>query len=181
MKRLGFLLVTIGFLGGALASVLNETTVRWGWFIAAVTVGVMGVVMVRTSQMRRVRSADRLVSNMRAIDESLRRIVENITRLNAQKYAIDTYDVRHRIEELFADDLNTFVEARESIAHAYGLAAYADVMNCFAAGERYLNRVWSASADGYVDEVNEYLERAREQLAASLEKVLTLEGRPHRA
>ena len=36
-------------------------------------------------------------------------------------------------------------------------------MSAFAAGERYLNRVWSASADGYVDEAREYIERAREQ------------------
>jgi hypothetical protein len=36
-------------------------------------------------------------------------------------------------------------------------------MSNFAAGERYINRVWSASTDGYVDEVRMYLERAREQ------------------
>ncbi len=66
--------------------------------------------------------------------------------------------VQHRIDELFPGDLNTFVEARETIPHVYGLQAYADVMSHFAAGERYLNRVWSASADGYVDEVRTYLE-----------------------
>ena len=38
----------------------------------------------------------------------------------------------------------------------------------FAAAERYLNRVWSASADGYIDEVNEYLQKAGDQFAESL-------------
>ena len=66
--------------------------------------------------------------------------------------------VQHRIDELFPGDLNKFVEARETIPHVYRLQAYADVMSHFAAGERYLNRVWSASADGYVDEVRTYLE-----------------------
>jgi hypothetical protein len=175
MRKFGFLLVTIGFLGGALASVLSEDAVRWEWFAVAVAAGFAGVVLVRTSQRREVRAVVRLTSNMQAIGESLRRVVENMTRLNADKHSIDPYDVRHRIDELLVEDLNIFVEARESIAHSYGLSAYADVMSCFAAGERYLNRVWCASADGYIDEVNEYLDRAKEQFAASLDRVLNLQ------
>ncbi len=79
--------------------------------------------------------------------------------------------MRHRVDELFVEDLEMFVDARESIAHRYGLAAYGEVMSCFAAGERYLNRVWSASADGYIDEVNTYLDKAQEQFSESLEKI----------
>jgi hypothetical protein len=47
-------------------------------------------------------------------------------------------------------------------------------MSSFAAGERYLNRVWSASADGYIDEVSAYIDKAREQFVESLEKVRQL-------
>jgi len=36
------------------------------------------------------------------------------------------------------------------------------------AGERYINRVWSASTDGYVDEVRTYLKRATEQFSEAL-------------
>ena len=86
--------------------------------------------------------------------------------------------MRHRIDELFIDDIDKFVDARESIAHRYGLAAYGEVMSTFAAGERYLNRVWSASADGYIDEVNAYLEKAREQFVDSLEKIRQLKTNP---
>ncbi len=43
------------------------------------------------------------------------------------------------------------------------LQGYADVMSAFAAGERYINRVWFASTDGYVDEVRGYLDRATQQ------------------
>jgi hypothetical protein len=39
----------------------------------------------------------------------------------------------------------------------------ADIMSEFAAGERYINRVWSASADGYDGEATSYLNRAAEQ------------------
>ena len=47
--------------------------------------------------------------------------------------------------------------------HVFGLQNYADVMSAFAAGERYINRVWSASTDGYIDEVRSYLDRATQQ------------------
>jgi len=50
------------------------------------------------------------------------------------------------------------------------------VMSMFAAGERYLNRVWSASADGYIDEVNTYLEKARGQFSESLNKIRQLKA-----
>ena len=33
-------------------------------------------------------------------------------------------------------------------------------MSSFAAGERYINRVWSASADGYIEEAATYLKKA---------------------
>ncbi len=175
MRRLGFLLVIIGFLAGALASVVNQTAVRWNWFIPAVVVGFIGVVLARLGQRREVHATARLVSNMRAIQESLRRIAQNMAQLNSEKQSIDPYEIRHRLEELFTDDLSTFVAARESIAHSYGLAAYAEVMSCFAAGERYLNRAWCASADGYIDEIHQYLNKAKEQFASSLDKVLALQ------
>ncbi|HMB54361.1 MAG TPA: hypothetical protein VKU40_13665, partial [Thermoanaerobaculia bacterium] len=64
--------------------------------------------------------------------------------------------------------LAAFAEARESIAYRYGLAAYGEVMSHFASGERYLNRVWSASTDGYIDEAHDYLVRAKEQFEEAL-------------
>jgi hypothetical protein len=174
MRKLGFLLVIAGFLAGALASVVNQTTVQWNLFLPAMGVGFVGVLLVRLGHRREVRATERLVSNMRAIQDSLRRIAQNMTQLNAEKQSIDPYDIRFRLEELFADDLSTFITARETIAHSYGLSAYADVMSSFAAGERYLNRAWCASADGYVDEIHQYLDKAKEQFASSLDKVLAL-------
>jgi len=81
---------------------------------------------------------------------------------------------------LLRDDLNIFANARESMQHVFGLQNYADVMSAFAAGERYVNRVWSASTDGYVDEVRTYLARATEQFgeAHSLFSRLQKEFRP---
>lgn len=174
MKKLGYFIITIGFLGGALLTVLDTREVNWIYFVVALAVGVVGIVLVRTSEKRAIQEVGKLTSNIENLKGSLSRIVANINKLNAEKDSINTYDVLHRIDELFPDDLAAFVEARESISHIHGLQAYAEVMNNFAAGERYLNRVWSASADGYVDEVNAYLEKAESQFSEANNKLQAL-------
>jgi hypothetical protein len=178
VKRLGFILVAIGFLGGSLASVVSETRVYWTWLAVAVGVGLVGVVLIRIGHRGQVHAVERLSVDMQAVETSLRRIVENVTRLNEQKQSIDPYDVRRRIDALFPKDLSDFVSARRSIAHIHGLAAYANVMSAFAAGERYLNRVWSASADGYIDEVHEYLAKAKDQFDETLALLRRLQAGP---
>jgi uncharacterized membrane protein YeaQ/YmgE (transglycosylase-associated protein family) len=174
MKTIGLLVITVGFLAGALVSVIDSSEVRWGYLVASLGLGIVGVVIARAGHHQANVSGVQLTENMQAIESSLGRIVENIMTLNAQKHTYNAYDVRHRIDELFLDDLATFVEARESIGHVHSLAAYADVMTDFAAGERYLNRVWSASADGYVDEVKEYLDKASKQFTLCLQKITKL-------
>lgn len=177
MKQLGYLMIIAGFLAGALTAVVDEEGIRWPQFGVALAVGAGGIALVHIGHKQISRSEGRLASDMQSVEASLSRIVENITQLNAQKRSVDTYDMHSRIDELFAEDLTTFVEARESIAHVHGLTAYADVMSCFAAGERYLNRVWSASVDGYIDEVNSYLDTAQNQFAESLDKIRHLKVR----
>jgi len=158
--------------------VLDRTQVKWDWFIAALVVGSAGLVVVRLTHKRETQSQARITCDIEIVEASLARIVENIAQLNTEKHSIDTYDVRHRIDQLFTEDLSTFVNARQSIAHSCGLAAYADVMGPFAAGERYLNRVWSASADGYIDEVNTYLDKAKDQFVESLAKLRSSKSGP---
>jgi uncharacterized membrane protein YeaQ/YmgE (transglycosylase-associated protein family) len=174
MKRIGLLLISVGFLAGTLAAIVDRDHVRWGYFSAALIVGVAGVFVARSGHHKMHKSEEKLSENISIVETTLTNIVRNINALNSEKQSINTYDVRFRIDELFLEDLAGFVEARESIAHRYGLTAYGQVMSSFAAGERYLNRVWSASADGYIDEVSAYIEKAREQFTNSLSAVRDL-------
>ncbi len=167
-------MVIVGFITAALASVLDENTVRWLWYVPALIVGAAGVAAIKINEARQNKTEHHVASRIETVDSSLERIATNIKKLNADKHSINTYDMRHRIDELFVDDLEMFVDARESIAHRYGLGAYGEVMSDFAAGERYLNRVWSASADGYIDEVNAYLDKAQAQFVESLAKIRDL-------
>jgi hypothetical protein len=164
MKALGYALITGGFLTAAFFAV-QTAGIATAPYLLGLALGVAGVATVRVSTHRAARTREVLTANIEAISGSLRALVERADALWGERESIDVYDLRHRIDELFPPHLDAFVQARESLKVSYGLQAYADVMNPFAAGERYLNRVWSASTDGWIDEAHEYLGLAREQLA----------------
>ena len=169
MRTTGLLLIWGGFLAGAYFSVLDTETIPWTMVGPCLVVGLIGVVLVQLDTRRKRSSTDAVQANLGKLEGSLDRIVEKAARLDTAKESLDVYEVRHKIDELFMEDLDIFVQARESIGHAYGLQAYADVMSHFATGERYLNRSWSASTDGYIEEVHTYIGRAREQFQQALE------------
>ena len=169
MKNLGYILITLGFLVSSYFSVVHAEQVQWSIVVPGLLVGLTGVALVQLSIRGKSKAVDAVKSNLDKLEGSLQRIVENITELNAHKESVNVYDVHDRIDEVFMVDLDTFVENRESIGHAFGLQTYADVMTHFATAERYLNRCWSASADGYIDEVHTYLTRAENQFTLALE------------
>lgn len=168
LRMIGMIVCTLGCLGGSLAASLSPDSVDWSYFVPAIAVGVLGVVIARIGIHRASRSGERMEKNFQALDESLARVVENAKKLEADKERIDPYDFPQRIDDVFVDDLAAFADARESIAHAWGVNAYADIMTHFAAGERYLNRVWSAAADGYANEAKTYVTRALDQFVQAL-------------
>lgn len=178
MRTLGYLLIAAGFLAGAYLAVRDPEAVALGPFLGALAVGAVGIVLVRLALRKTATHAERLTSDLRSLEASLERIVERVRALDAEKETIDVYDLRHRIDERFPGELARFVEARQSLVHRYGLQAYADVMNPFSAGERYLNRVWSTSTDGYIDEAHEYLGRSHEQFEDALAVVRRLRSTP---
>jgi hypothetical protein len=171
MKYLGIMLVTLGFIGAALASVWHTDQTPWLYYLPALGVGVLGVGALKMHRRQNLGSAETHVSQVQNLTDCLQRITLALQELSQQLETSDSVEVHAEIDRRFADDLNTFVENRQSISHAYGLQAYADIMSSFAAAERYLNRVWSASADGYIDEVRSYLARAQEQFTHSLQEL----------
>lgn len=170
MKTIAYLMVMATFLGGAFLTSLDQTHVDWLTFVPVITAGVIGVVLIKRDEAAHARSSDRLINNRRVLGESLDNILRNLETLNGRKEEVPTYDMRFEIDKLFRDDLNAFADARDSMKHIFGLQAYADIMSSFAAGERYINRVWSASTDGYVDEVLMYVEKSLSQFRHAKEE-----------
>ncbi len=176
MKNIGYLFLVAGFLGASFFAVELRQGVRVPHFLGALAVGVLGVVLLRVVRRREATSADTIRENLAMLESSLTSVVDKARQLEAGMAATDVYELRHVIDREFPDDLDDFVQARYSLVHSFGLQPFADVMNPFAAGERYLNRVWSASTDGYIDEAHAYVTRAREQFELALEILRGLES-----
>ena len=171
---LPLLLLITGFVAAALVAVLDVTAVNWWLFRFALAAGFCRRVLAPAQfaySSQPWQSCARQPEHAGAVTAQHRR---KSAQHAATAESLPTYEARFSIDRLFRQDLFAFADARESMQHAFGIQAYADIMSAFAAGERYLNRVWSASADGYVDEVNAYLHKASEQFSEALELFLQL-------
>ncbi len=169
MKLLGTLLVGAAFLAGAFLSSLDPATVAWNWMLPVLGAGAVGLWLHRRAAHAEASSGERVTGNMDTLGRCLDEILAGLEELEANKHDLPVYDARFEIDHRFRLQLNDFAEARESMIHVFGMQNYADVMSNFAAGERYINRIWSASTDGYVDEVNEYLDKALAQFTEALD------------
>ena len=168
MKKLGYLFVFIGFVAASLVSVTDALQVNWVYFSIFLIISIIGIFLIRSSERKETMHEETLSTNMKTIEESLVRIVDDVKLIRSEIDPNRPQDVHQRIDEKLPDHLETFVESRKAIGHVHGLQAYGHVMNYFATAERYLNRVWSASADGYIDEVTEYIERSEQQFEEAL-------------
>ena len=170
MLNLAKLLIVASFLAGAFLTSLDPLLVNWTAFIPVIVAGVIGVVLTKKLEAAEAKSGDKIQANKADLEQSLKNIVANLKELDGRKDKVPTYDMRFEIDRIFRDDLMTFAEARDSMKYLFGMQAYADIMSSFAAGERYINRVWSASTDGYVDEVLMYVEKSLAQFEHAWEE-----------
>lgn len=171
MKRLGYALLALGFLAGAFASVARAD-VPWAWYVPALLLGLAGVVLARRAEHAAIRETAIRSAGRGELEGCLARLAGEVEDMLSGPDGMPPWEYRFEIDRRLRRDLDRFAEARYSLSHLYGLGAFAEIMSAFAAGERYLNRVWSASADGYMDEARSYLEKALVQLreaAAQLE------------
>jgi len=154
----------LGFLAAAFITTRQLDVVNWGLYLPAAVVGIAGVVILRHTAGQAASHGETVRENLSTLEASLGRLVSNLEALNRDREQIFVYDVHGRIDGELAEDLVSFAEARESMIHGIGLQEYAQVMDHFARGERAVNRAWSASADGYIDEVWTYMGIAEESM-----------------
>jgi len=170
-RIIGQLLMWTGFFAGSYLAVqrLEDPedawkTITWTNYVLALAVGSLGVVMLRLGDRTHATHDDRRTENVEILERSTAFILATIDRLLKSREAISVFQVRHLIDGQMMEPINDFVAARKSLVTAYGLNHYASVMADFAMAERVLNRAWSASADGYVDEVWICVEQARAKM-----------------
>lgn len=142
---------------------------RWDewWVYALGCAGMLtGAMLIRRENARQFGSgASAAAKPGRDADESLRQLRAKLAELRAgvaaqtDPAAQGSLIIEHA-ERIIADHVPSFIEARPMLVGRLGLAGYAQLMDHFAAGERKLNRAWSAAADGYIDEAIENLDLA---------------------
>ena len=178
MRMVGILLLALGFFGGAFEATRQADavgaeweTIRWPWFGGYMILGVGGIVMIRAARADARGQTHKVETDLATMTTALERLTNNVGALRENQAATNVYDVHQRIDADLATDLAEFADARETLITLYGLQPYADVMSEFAGAERSINRAWSASADGYIDEVWICLERAHEMLARARDRL----------
>ena len=181
MKVPGYLLLVAGFLGGSFVASLDPLDVNWAAFLPAMIIGAAGLWMVKRAEHAESRSEEVLKENQVHLGDSLGRVVTGLRDLDKEKNDLGPEALLSEVDARFRADLHRFAEARETLAHVYGLQAYAEIMSAFATGERYLNRVWSASADGYVEEARTYVTKALEQFEDALAHLESVRGSAEQA
>lgn len=159
MKSIAYVLLCGGFLVGAYATALDVDNVNWTLFGIAAVAAIAGVIIAKRADRAMATSGSVLETNRNELNESLANIVRDLGEMTDGTSAKGEA-LRDWIDETLRPDLRRFVEARESMVHLYGLQTYADIMSEFATAERYVNRVWTSSADGYDGEAERYLVRA---------------------
>ncbi len=172
MKNLGYLLLAGGFLAGAFATSLDVQNVNWTMFAFAAFAAIVGLIVFKRQESAHARSDAVLENNRGELRESIDNIVRDLGEIAGDAAATGAA-LRQAIDLKLRTDLRRFADARESMIHLFGLQTYADIMSSFAAGERYVNRVWSASADGYDHEAATYLVKAADQFADAREQLET--------
>lgn len=175
MKNIGYFLLAGGFLAGAYATSLDTQHVNWTLFSIAAIAAVAGLVIFKRQASAIARSDTVLDLNRNELRESIQNIVKDLGEIR-NNGPLSGVELRDAIDLRLRTDLRRFAEARESMVHLFGLQAYADIMSSFAAGERYINRVWSSSADGYDEEATNYLEKAAKQFAEAQQQLMQAVG-----
>ncbi len=167
MKKLALLMLACGFLGGAYATSLDVKEVHWPGFGIAAALAIAGLILAKRSDRAMATSGGLLETNRSELNGSLGNIVSGLGQV-IDNPAIRGEALINWIDAELRPDLRRFADARDSMVHLYGLQTYADIMSEFAAGERYINRVWSTTADGYDEEAEIYLRRANHQFGDAL-------------
>ncbi|MFK8113804.1 MAG: hypothetical protein AB8B91_16505 [Rubripirellula sp.] len=166
MRWLGHILLWAGFLAGAFASLANLeneqdkwATIPWLWYSIAMAVGVVGIVLLRRAKHEIESDQSQTEAEYTIARQSLDEVAAIVERMAQQDSYVPSL-VLEAIDHECAEPFAEFANSRQAMVKRFGLDVYADVMTEFASAERYVNRSWSAAADGYVDEVASSLTRA---------------------
>jgi len=163
---LTFVLITAGTLAASLAVARTDTSVTgwmatWQvstlWAVAGLVLIAVGIVVQRSGK---AAAGEEARMGLAGLDATLEQVVGEVDRLGEAIGTLELDALHTRVDEVLIGPVTDFAEGRQALIEVFGIGPYAEVMGPFAQGERYLNRAWSASADGYQEEAETYARKA---------------------
>ena len=136
--------------------------IPWTWYLGSISVCIVGIGFLKAGKSTEGRKSEMTVANLEEIKISLDRLINNSIQLAGATESLAPSQIAAQIDDELAEVMRIFTKGRNSITSEFGLDVFADVMTQFASGERSMNRAWSASADGYIDEAASCIDRAIE-------------------
>ncbi len=182
MRPLGHVLLWGGFLAASYASVSQLenaenkwATIPWPGYAVAMAVGIVGIVFLRLAAQQDHADEEKTDAEYSVVRASLDKVADVVARLCDQSEHLPSQVLR-TIDDQCVEPFADFADSRQALVKRFGMKVYADVMTEFASAERYVNRSWSAAADGYVVEVKASLDRANTHLQKAKALLVAAEG-----
>ena len=160
-NKLAILLITIGAIGASIGVAQTHPQIE-GWehtfqvnlpiTIFFLAVLLFGIAIKRRAVRTMAKDSQKYAGNRQILHDALSNVVEQINNLQNHHHEMSLDALHESLDRTLSGSLADFIENRQSLIDAFGMSGYAHVMTSFAQAERRLNRVWSASADGYPDE-----------------------------
>ncbi len=157
---------------------------RWShkWYFLLACVGLFaGAFMVKRVQkslaLAAIEAGAKAGSVVVSPEAALETIINIVDKLNSQLSLMKPAEACHAIVESLdpvqKEHALVIVEARSLLITKLGMGRFAQFMDRFSAGERQLNRAWSAAADGevYLHEAIRCLKKSAEHLAEARAKL----------
>lgn len=140
------------------------STVRWPWYGLAMLIAIGGVLLLRASNRATQLNSESMQGQFSTLNAAIVSLVEKLQTLDTNFDKMIPEEIVEFIDDQCVIHFNDFADSRNTITRRFGLTAFAEIMSEFATGERYINRAWSASADGYIDEAKSSVKRCLSHL-----------------
>ena len=151
-----------------------------GWIVGLVFI-VVGAVLARMQDAEEASgsspSAGGRVDFTKTIGEVQQRIAAIASDIADLPMDADATTAREALDALDVELLSPLVEGRNQLVAKHGLAGFAEYFGPFSAGERNLNRAWSALTDGHAVVAREALNTATAAFSASLDGYRAVDAR----
>ncbi len=135
-------------------------TIPWLWYGLSMAVGLVGVVLLRSTAKSAEQEQGKVKQQFEVVQSSLAALTKNVSILSQKLGEMSPRQSLDFIDQECAPAFSDFAESRNALIQRFGMQHYAEIMTQFASAERFINRAWSASADGYMHEVQTSVDRA---------------------